>query len=342
MNSILLKDDQTATQNKTNEEISPYDVSYPARLLNKGIRMNLMLAENAAEQIYRTVIKQVPEIAQLQQATKKGFRLVVDASDSTLEAIDQGKIKLTTSKGKTYAQLLDEHGRYSTKLPIKKEAFAKGIDPAQMATAMQMKAMENQLEQISEQLNMINSSVKEIVQGQQNDRIGLYYSGVALYLEAQSVSDKELQRALVAQSLKALSEASFRLTLTMQADINYLENKEYSSAKAHREELIREKISNINQSFGFIHQSSLLRAAIYCNQGELPAMSTVLEEYSRFIEGTVAKNAPLLARCDSLDKGTENGLWRSRANLQLNVAQMTKQLNSSDKTVYIEVAEEEK
>ena len=123
MNSMLLQDDRTISLNEANEEISPYDASYPARLLNNGIRMNLMLAENAAEKIYRTVIKQVPEIAQLQQATKKGYRLVVDASDSTLKAIDQGKIKLTTSKGKTYAQLLDEHGRYSTKLPIKKEVY---------------------------------------------------------------------------------------------------------------------------------------------------------------------------------------------------------------------------
>ncbi len=35
----------------------------------------------------------------------------------------------------------------------------------------------------------------------------------------------------------------------------------------------------------------MLRAGIYCNEGELAAMSTVLNEYSYFIEGTVAKNA---------------------------------------------------
>lgn len=34
-------------------------------------------------------------------------------------------------------------------------------------------------------------------------------------------------------------------------------------------------------------------------------MSTVLDEYSHFIEGTVANNAALLAQCDTTDNGTE-------------------------------------
>ena len=52
----------------------------------------------------------------------------------------------------------------------------------------------------------------------------------------------------------------------------------------------------------------MLRAGIYCNEGELTAMSTVLKEYSYFIEGTVAKNANLLAQCDKTDTGTEKGV----------------------------------
>jgi hypothetical protein len=312
-----------------------YDAAYPVALLADGMKKRFAQAEIAVERVYRAVVKQAPEIAQLQQSMRKGYRLVVDTSDKTLKAIEQGRIKLTSENGKTYAQLKDAKGHYSTKLSIKKEVFAKGIDPVQMTNALQMKALQNQIETIAEQITAIDHSVREVIQGQQNDRIGLYYSGVALYLEAKNVTNGDMQKALMAQSLRALSEATFQLPLTMKTDIQYLADKEYENVRGKRAELIGSRISNINQSFIFIHQAALLRAAIYCDQGELPAMSMVLEEYSYFIKNAVAKNAPLLAQCDVSDNGTENGIWESRSKLQLDVAEIAKQFRNPDKTMYL-------
>lgn len=45
----------------------------------------------------------------------------------------------------------------------------------------------------------------------------------------------------------------------------------------------------------------MLRAGIYCNEDEVAAMSTVFNEYSKFISGMVSKNAALLAQCDTSD-----------------------------------------
>ena len=109
---------------------------------------------------------------------------------------------------------------------IKKEVFAKGIDPVQMANALQMKALQEQVQQIANQIAVIDHSIREVIQGQQNDRIGL-----ALYLEARNVSNVEMKRALMAQSLRALSEATFQLVLTMQSDIKYLADGERHSAQ---------------------------------------------------------------------------------------------------------------
>lgn len=67
--------------------------------------------------------------------------------------------------------------------------------------------------------------------GQQNDRIGLYYSGVALFIESLNVSDDNLKSNLIAQALKSLTEATFQLTLKLQTDLKYLKNKEYDSQK---------------------------------------------------------------------------------------------------------------
>jgi len=324
------------------DEVSPYSPTYPIELLSNGLKLKLAQAGIIAENVYRAVAKASPIAAQFHEATKKGYRYVVDATESTLNAIESGKIKLTTEHGNIYAQLRDSNGCYGDKLPIKKEVFKKGIDPIQMANALQMKALQDQVQQIADQIAVIDHSVREVIQGQQNDRIGLYYSGLTLYLEARNVYDPEMKKALIAQSLRALSEARFQLGLTMQSDIKYLADREYGIGRGKRVDLIDNRIDSINQSFAFIHQATMLRAGIYCSEGELSAMSTVFNEYSYFIEHTVSKNAGLLAQCDITDNGTEKGVWKSRATLKLDVSQFYRQLNAPDKTIYLGVSKESK
>src|SRR5665648_758170 len=187
------------------DELSPYDAAYPVELLSNGLKLKLAQAENVVKNVYMAVAKASPIVAQVRESTKKGYKYVVDATESTLDAIESGKIKLTTEKsGKIYAQIREANGHYGSKLAIKKEVFAKGIDPIQMANALQMKALQDQVQQIADQIAVIDHSVREVIQGQQNDRIGMYYSGLTLYLEARNVNDPEMKKALIAQSLSCL------------------------------------------------------------------------------------------------------------------------------------------
>jgi len=205
------------------DELSPYSATYPVELLSNGLKLKLAQAENIAESVYRAVAKASPMVAQVREATKKGYKYVVDATESTLEAIESGKIKLTTeNSGEMYAQIREANGHYGSKLPIKKEVFAKGIDPIQMANALQMKALQEQVQQIADQIAVIDHSVREVIQGQQNDRIGLYYSGLTLYLEARNVNDSELKKALIAQSLRALQRLHSNLGLQCSQISNIL------------------------------------------------------------------------------------------------------------------------
>lgn len=324
----------------TPQEISPYDVSYPVVLLSNGIKRDLTQAQIVAQNIYDAVVKQMPMLTEVQQAMQKGCRYVVDASESTLRAIESGALRLTQENGRTFAQL-KVNGKYGSKLPIKKEVFSKGIDPTQVANALQMQALQDQIQAVTQQLILIDGSVREVLQGQQNDRIGMYYSGLSLFLESKSVSDVGLRNALQAQALRSLAESTFQLKLTMESDIRYLSQKEYEKAKGKRKELIISHVNNINQSFAFIHQATMLRAGIYCDIGEHASMAHVLEEYSYFIDTIVAKNAGLLSQYDMNDDGTDAGLWASRSQLKLDTADLTKALSSPKKTLYIGIAQEE-
>lgn len=321
-------------------DISPYDASYPVMFLSNGIKNELERAQIVAQSIYQTVVREMPILTQIHQSMDKGFRYVVDASESTLKAIQNGMLKLTQENGKTYAQLRVD-GKYGSKLPIKKEVFRNGIDPTQMANALQIQALQDQIQDVANQLMLIDGSVREVLQGQQNDRIGLYYSGLSLFLESQKIVSASLREALQSQALRALAEATFQLKLTMQSDIQYIKQKEYEKVKGKRKELIIEHMNKINQSFAFIHQATILRAGIYCDIGEHASMARVLEEYSYFIDNDVAKNALLLSQYDINDDGTETGLWSSRSQLKLDVTELSRALNSPSKTLYLGVAQEE-
>lgn len=325
---------------KNVEILSPYDDNYPAHLLSVNLEKILSLADVAVEKIYHKVSKYASDAAQAKQALTKDFRFVLDVSDDVKKKIASGDLKLTVENGsKTYAQIRNTNG-YCKKIPVKREDFGGEIDSIQMANAMQMRAVQDQLETVSEQLLLIDSSVYQILQGQQNDRIAMYYSGLSLYLEAQSISDEVMRKQLVAQSLRALNEATFQFNLTIKSDIEYLKSKEYEKHKKQRALLIDEKMTSINQSFKYIHQASMLRAGIYCEQGELTAMTAVLGEYSKFISDRIADNSGLLAECDVSDKGIVGSGWRSRANFKIDIADINRQIAQKDKIIYLTVEEE--
>lgn len=322
------------------EEISPYNPNYPVQLLANGLKRTMNQAQTAANVIYKAVAKEAPVLAEVQKTMKKGSRYIVDMSEDLMHAIDKGAIKLQQTKdGKLCAQLMQSDGKFGSKLGIKKETIRGEMDPTQIANALQMAALQEQIQGIAEQIVSIDHSVRDVLQGQQNDRIGLYYSGLAMYLEAKNTDNETLRQALLVQSLRSLAESTFQLKLTMESDIKYLVNKEYDAERGKKVKVIDEKMSNINKSFEFIHQASLLRAAIYCDQGEMKAMTVALGEYSHFIENTVAKNAELLALCDVKDEGGMSGLWKQRAELKLDVSELQKQLNAKEKTFYLGCAE---
>ena len=54
------------SENSVLKEISPYDIAYPANFLSNGIKNRLALAQNAANEIYKAVVKEAPILTQVQ------------------------------------------------------------------------------------------------------------------------------------------------------------------------------------------------------------------------------------------------------------------------------------
>lgn len=312
----------------------------PNQLLRQGIENKIQKAEDITGKIYKTIIREAPAGTQLVESTKRSVRFVLDLDEETKEKIEKGIIKLTEENGKYKAQFRLPNGRYGKRIDVTKEVYSRGIDPVQMSSALQMKALQQQIEQIERQIQTISRNVGEVLQGLQNDRIGLYYSGVNLYLESLNISNPAMKQLMVAQSLRSLSDASYQLVLEIKTDIKYLQDKEYQREKQKQKEAIISRMQNIDKSFNIIHRAMLMRAAIYCNENELGAMASVLTEYSHFIEGVIRRNASMLAQCDPRDTGLADGIWQSRGALRLDAGMFAKQLAEPNKTMYIELTGE--
>lgn len=315
--------------------VSPYDDSLPARLLQEAFQFRIKDAQRTTKRIYCDVVNHSGSLLKIPESGEEKLRLTVDASDEMLQEYKDGSIKLAYEKGHMVAQL-KTNGRYGSKLPIKEETYIDGPNSLEIQNALKIQAVQESLETISEQIQAIDVNVKEVLVGQQNDRLGLYYSGVSLFMEAYSVTNETFRKQLMAQSLKTLSDSIFQLTLTLQNDIRYLACREYDKNKKSKYNMINEKIDSINRAFMAIHQATVMKSAIYCLQGEINAMAAVLQEYERFIEGTIASNAEMLSLCDASEQRKIEGTWKKRAKFQLKVGDVVKQLQTPSKVLYIE------
>ncbi len=320
---------------------SLYDDSLSMKILEQAFEMQVEQAEKATNKLVSDVLKTQQYGPHKLSEGKEKMRLVVDGSDDLIKDYQNGVIKLAKEKGHVVAQIKN-NGKYGPKLPIKEETYLDGPNSLEIMNACQLKNIANSLQELSNQMLAIDENIKEVLRGQQNDRLGLYYSGVSLYLEANRVSDPAFKNNLISQSLKALSDANYQLVLTMQSDIQYLARREYESDKRHKFNLMNEKINNINKAFSAIHQATLMKAAIYFQCGEINAMTSVFNEYALFIQNTIVPNAKILTQCDVNDTGKIDGTWSSRSLLLEKVTKVVNQLNVPGDEMYIEIGETKK
>lgn len=122
------------------------------------------------KQIYAdSVLTKVTEVVSagalgnhIKDGMKKESRWVVKMSDELKSAIDSGAVKLDYSKtGEVFAQLRDASGHFGEKLPITEEIIRAGIDPMAVSQALQMKAIQDQLNNMMDVLEEIGSDVQE-------------------------------------------------------------------------------------------------------------------------------------------------------------------------------------
>lgn len=292
--------------------------------------VSLEEAEKSSESVLSTVRSAVRKVYSKKQ---DDTNYIVDIKDDLKDAIDNGDIELVTSKsGDIYAQLRNANGHFGKPLPIKKELADEGISAEVVQMALQMDAIKAQLKTIIEGMKSIESRVVDVIRGQRNDRIGLFYSGLSLFIEARSINDDFLRKLVTAQALKSISDANSQMIQDIRTSVEYLITGQYLQSKDKNKDVkktIDEYLSVIHQCYDVVYRSSFLKAAIYQENGEIASMLTAIDEYGRFIEKMIMPYAGRLSELDGSSKFIEKGTWGTIANSLIGCRQLKQQITES-------------
>ncbi len=265
--------------------------------------------------------------------TKK-YRL--DISDEIKEALDTGQAEFVKGKnGEVYAQLRGEKGRFGQKIPVTEEMDEKGLSFDDLQMALQIEAIANQLNNVIDTLKEIETQISEVRADQRNDRLGLFYSGISLYIEAKQISDEGLQKLVLSQALKSISDSNSQMIQEIRTSIDFLTNAKYKKRK-DAISLIDENLSTIKQCYEIVYRSAIMKAMIYHESNEIKAMAVSLEEYGRFIDKMITPYIGLLSELDANSKLITEGPWGKISNTLISCSSMISALNCNN-TLVIEM-----
>ncbi|MBR5341635.1 MAG: hypothetical protein IK151_06895 [Erysipelotrichaceae bacterium] len=328
-NNLIKRDKNELVENESNGILDLYDAQFDSLSL---VTINKE-KQNEADNIITKVTAALANkdlIKKFKKSDNPDYEYVVEMNNEMKNAIEKGLIKFDVAKdGRLFAQIR-ENGKYGKKLSINKVIKDEGIEPEELTSALQIKAMQRQLEEMAVTLQNIEQTVSEVKQGQQDDRIGLFYSGMNMYLEGRMVSDPELKKYITSQALQSISNANAQLIQQIQTDRNYLLAGNYKKKKGQSYDEMQSRMESINRAFEIIYQSTMLKAAIYFDQKELQSMMVVLNEYKRFIEKVIIPVAPRLIEYDENVTTLRDTVWEKRANTLTCAESISQQITHAD------------
>lgn len=261
----------------------------------------------------------------------------VDMSAEVKQALESGEVEFVKGgNGEVYAQLRNANGRFGKKLSITEDLDDAGINYDELRAAIQMEAIAEQLKEVVSTLKEIEAQLSDSIADHRNDRIGLFYSGMSLYMEAKHISDDAFRKQIMAQALKAISDANSQMIQDIRTGIEFLATEQYKGRKKPKE-LVAENIKAIKQCYEIVYKSTIMKALIYYENYEMVAMATAIGEYSEFIENLIVPYTGMLSELDKDSKFIAQGPWGKIANTRLECDDIKKILSGSDNHLVIEM-----
>ena len=212
------------------------------------------------------------------------------------------------------AVIKDENGKIREQAKLKKENLPQGIDMTQMAMAMQGMAIQQQLSDISEKLDVLFDSVSDVLAGQHNDRLGLYYSAENMFRESLKICDSSRKEQIMIAAISNLSTSIEQIKQTTIYEIGKINSNYDSKTHKFKKTVKQEDITEVKRNFQVLHKAIALKVAIYCYSAEYNAAVYTLLEYKNFLNVAFSSGKwEALYYSDSQEKSLQ-GFWNIQQN----------------------------
>ena len=268
------------------------------------------------QKILNNLVAAAPAFAALYEGLKKHESVIIEISEEARRKLATGEWTWANAKDKDgffRAFIRDDKGIVEQAL-LKKKDICNGVNVGQMAMAMQAMAVQKQLSDISEKLDVIFDGINDLKIGQQNDRLGMYYSAEFLYREALKTNDPILQKNIIAQALSNLSVSVEQIKQTTIYEIHKIRLKYSPQKQTFKGQIKQEDILEIKKNLQVIHKAVALKTAIYSNCGEINSAICSLLEYRDFLVTALSqKRGEALYYADINEKSLQ-GFWDERKN----------------------------
>lgn len=261
-------------QNRTSEslfsKIKQFVDSVPA------VQKSIDYVQSKTEYLPRLDL--IPE--EIKQALQDGTAEIIPCKDHTEAFYLQIR---ATVKG-----LMINGKEYGKNRKIKDIPMSIKTIPADIVGAMQCLSMQNQLTQIANGLKEISEACEmnfgRLIQGQRDDRLSKLLSSRSAFIQALALSDENLQRQMLIQSIRDANSARAELAFQIKSDITVL-----GVGKSPRAKEMEKIVCDINTAL--VAMNNAVQISLYSYQvlGERSAQLAVVKEHETFIKQVLLK-----------------------------------------------------
>lgn len=297
-----------------NPELDGY-VSDPAEYLSADNEYRNFFAKKLSIDLDRikSMLLTAPSFVAAVKASIPRSELRAILSPLQRKGLDNGSLKLFTTKdGKILAELWNPRTKqFAGHLELEKVQVTPNLANALTNFAMQM-----QMAQILEQLGEITQAMRDILRGQENDRLAEAYACRQNLLTALMITEPWLKYQALLHIAQSSEAARQKLMLSQKDTLDFIENQPEDLIgkilKGASPTKIEEAMDKLCVGLDAINSASITEAMTYLEMNEPEAAARSLTVYSEYLSNSYAR--PKMVELLDLNAGLPGSYWSEKLN----------------------------
>ena len=268
---------------KKKELIEVQSLKITTRNNNKFLRV-ITQDYNKQYKIIIEGLRKTPALINVCKSLNPQEYLVADPNNKQSRKLAKGMLKIMKDKdGNLLASLQNvESNKIDSNLRLKDLKLTPDL-----TKEISNFVMQQQLTQIINMIEFVQTSVNRVISGQQDDRIAICYSAEQQLINARSIQNEKIQQLCYANAIKSAEDARNMIMLDLKRNIDFIKKlpkkKTQMLFDKTSSNVVHKRMQEIDTEFSTLTRTTLVESAIFYELGEKNAMINCVNSYVEFI-----------------------------------------------------------